>query len=754
MNLRLYCQPIFNSAWVPLLMTACLLALLWVRPAYNSVTTRRRTILNVLRATVIVCAFLAMMRPTVVRTETKPLDATLAILVDDSRSMQTADVDDKTRYEVARQVVRDLQPELRKLGKGFEVKLYHFSDQLAEVALDDAPAALPETAAGSETDIGGAIDALLRQEAGKRLGGVLLITDGAQRALAPRVDVGQVVRQLASSACPLFTITLGKSRHQSETRDVAVENFEDQYSVFTKNQLTVHATIRIQGYPGKRIPVELEITCPDETSQRVGPQIVSASDDSPTVDVHFNYTPQKPGQYLLKLVAAAQPGESVVENNSLSAFLDVRDGGLRVLYLCGNVAWQEHNFIRRSIDESPDIQLDFRWIASRTRKKWPVNLKPLLEENAYDVFVLADVDAAAFGAQLDLLAQQVDEGKGLLMTGGPHSFGPGGFAETSLKDILPIEMSRLERQSFDRPIRQDVHLNGDLKAEPNAIHFITRLGSGDPVEIWRSLPPFRGANRFLKLKPTASVLLETTRNDPLLVQGEYGAGRVLAFAADSTYRWYRYGFQAEHKRFWRQVILWLAKKEEPQENEVWIRLDQRRFAAGARVPFSVGVQDGQGTPIEDVKFEARVATGEQNKNSAAVPVTRFQQQWTGATEPLITPGSYTLTVRAMRDAEELGTAEAQFIVLSQDIEMADPTANASRMDLLARTTAEFGGKSLPPERAADVIEELKKRPLEFVSQRESRWQLTDTPVDAWLLFVAMIGLLSTEWFLRKKWQMA
>ena len=127
MNLRLYCQPIFNSPWVPLVLAASLLALLWIRPAFNSVTSGRRTVLNTLRAVVIVCAFLAMMRPTVVRTETKPLNATLAILVDDSRSMQTADVDDKTRYEVARQVVENLQPELKRLGKGFEFNFYRFS---------------------------------------------------------------------------------------------------------------------------------------------------------------------------------------------------------------------------------------------------------------------------------------------------------------------------------------------------------------------------------------------------------------------------------------------------------------------------------------------------------------------------------------------------------------------------------------------------------------------------------------------------
>ena len=113
-----------------------------------------------------------------------------------------------------------------------------------------------------------------------------------------------------------------------------------------------------------------------------------------------------------------------------------------------------------------------------------------------------------------------------------------------------------------------------------------------------------------------------------------------------------------------------------------------------------------------------------------------------------------LKVRALRGEEEIGTAEAPFIVLSQDIELTDPTANPARMEQMAQLTAEFGGRSLAPEQVSELIDELKKRPVEFTSEQESRWQLTDTPQDAWVLFSIMAGLLSTEWYLRKKWSMA
>ncbi|HEY3081149.1 MAG TPA: VWA domain-containing protein [Chloroflexota bacterium] len=60
----------------------------------------------------------------------------------------------------------------------------------------------------------------------------------------------------------------------------------------------------------------------------------------------------------------------------------------------------------------------------------------------YDAVVLADVSARALppGA-IDMLERYVrDLGRGLAMTGGPDSFGPGGYAETGVERALPVYM--------------------------------------------------------------------------------------------------------------------------------------------------------------------------------------------------------------------------------------------------------------------------------------------------------------------------
>ena len=51
--------------------------------------------------------------------------------------------------------------------------------------------------------------------------------------------------------------------------------------------------------------------------------------------------------------------------------------------------------------------------------------------------------AEAFkGDELKELADTVKAGAGLIMLGGFHSFGPGGYSETPLADVLPVATSR------------------------------------------------------------------------------------------------------------------------------------------------------------------------------------------------------------------------------------------------------------------------------------------------------------------------
>ncbi len=611
---------------------------------------------------------------------------------------------------------------------------------------------MPATPDGQQTAIGAALDEVLRSEAGKRLLGVVLLTDGAQRAYAPRDIAPQTpARRLADLGFPLYTCAFGQARGQGQARDVAIKDLVVNQTVFVKNQLSVLANARVDGLVNQDVPVQLLFELPGGKMQVVGAQELHASQDGASLPIEFNYVPEIPGEYKLTVRAEPQPGEIVTTNNQLSTFVTVLRGGLNVLYVEGALR-VEAKFLRQSLDASPDIKVKYVHLAERDPKRRTLDLKPLLARGKYDVYILGDVDSAAFRPdELALLAQSVRQGAGLLMLGGFHAFGPGGYYATPLADLLPIEMSDLERQPFGEPIRTDLHLGGPLTMVPNARsgahHFVMELAPGDAnLSTWRRLPPLEGANNLGrdKLKRAAQVLAETPEGKPLLLSQEVG-GRVMAFAADSTWRWWMGGHEAEHKRFWRQAVLWLSHKDQQTEGSVWIRLAQRRFAPPGRVEFAAAAWSPHGEPVADAQFQATVVLPDGTRRP--VHLTREGNEMAGVVAETQQAGDYTLEVSATRGTTELGRAKARFLVYEQDLELDNAAADPTLLASLAKMSEAAGGRLLAPEELPPLVEELARKPVEQLVEREVK----ETPWDTWPFFLLFTGVLSVDWYLRKKW---
>ena len=66
-------------------------------------------------------------------------------------------------------------------------------------------------------------------------------------------------------------------------------------------------------------------------------------------------------------------------------------------------------------------------------------------------------------------------------------------------------------------------------------------------------------------------------------------------------------------------------------------------------------------------------------------------------------------------------------------------------------TKEAGGEPVAPEQLPALMEKFKERRDELEIDVEAKWQLGDTAVDSWMLLLLLVGFLTGEWFLRKKW---
>lgn len=748
-------QPVFDSYLFVAATAIVLGALLWLRPTFGALSVSRRWILRILRGFALLLLLAGLLRPTLVLTRPLPQPASLVVLFDTSRSMELPDVrDSRSRWQSQRELLERIAPQLNELAPRLDIRIYGYDSQLHPIPLVSGNWQWPTQPAGVQTDIGSSLDEALQRELGRRVAAVILMGDGVQTAYDPKVEIYEAGRQLARLGAPLYAVAFGQAADVSESRDIAVESLPEQYTAFVQNELLIRGIVRVRGFANQTFPAALVIINDRGEETLVGPKMISVGPETTQLPVELSFIPQQPGQYKLILRIPPQSGELVTTNNFLTSFLTVLEGGIKVLYIYGNLAGEQRN-LRWSLQSSPDINLRYLFIDPRNRSNWPDDRSALLQSDRYDVILLESVHASAFRQEdLHHLAQSVEKGSGLMMIGGYHSFGPGGYGQTPLRDVLPVEMDRLEQQDVNplSPIRPDVHWMPEegVTMLPVVPHPITRLaGEAENEAVWRKLPRLSGVNRLGRLKPTARLLAASAEGEPLLVAGQYGQGRVLAFAGDSTRLWWQFGYQAEHKRFWRQVILWLAHREEHQRSDVWIQLPQRRFPPGARIDVTLGARSPTGDPERDVQMT--LILKQPDGTQQTIDLQSHEDHFSAFLRDLKRPGDYQLEATARRGDQVTGTAQLTFQIIEQDVELASVAADPGQLARLANLTRDVGGRLLAAEQLPGVLQELRQRVPEDVLQVQQRWRLADTLADAGILFLAMVALLSTEWFLRKRW---
>ena len=751
-------NPIYPT-WILVVAAVLLMATLWIGPDFGHLSSRKQLVIRILRGLIFGLLLVCFLRPGLITTITKPQTAVLSLLIDLSRSMELAhNAEGVSRFEALKQVLGKHENRIAELKQqNIDLKVFGFDRELVPLEVSGGQITLPETPSGGQTDMAMSLYQSFRGIRSRRPLGTILMGDGVENVgTEQQINLPQALKQFQELQSPLFTVAFGQQGDAGQFADLAITNMPEQFSVNIKNELLVNATLKTRGFVNREIPVRLVVTDSNGRSETVQTLRKMITDQEEEIELQFNYIPETAGQYTLRVEAEAQPQELVTKNNALPAFLNVDEKGLRVLYLRGKEGI-EQLYLKKSIDAAQGIDVDVVYIDPRSRSRWPLDRNELFANALYDVFIFHDLDASALfrkgddRSSLATLVSQIEKGKGFLMIGGNHSFGAGGYYDTPLGNILPIEMSEFERQSFDSATRRsNLHVPGPIVVKPARRHYLTNLFAADNEQNWQQLPPLSSVNRFQGLKDQARVLLESTDSDPVLIQGNYG-GRILLFAGDSTWKWWTSGKKEIHKRFWRQVIFWLAKRDGLGNDDIKINLPQRRFYPETEVRFSCEATSTLGDRIRGAQFTGQLIGPD--GSAQTISLSNLDTEALGVIDPdqLTTPGKYQLEVAAKQGERDLGSTRAEFVVIDRDSEKANPVADPGRLLRMAALTSDYGGRSVPPEEFGSLIKELVERRDDQEIQVQSKWQLGDTWQDALLVVVLFAVLLGGEWSLRKKW---
>ena len=150
--------------------------------------------------------------------------------------------------------------ELRKLSDAIEVKPYAFDSLAHPVEIKDGEIKLGEEPDGQQTAIGSVLEDVLREQEGKRILGLIMLSDWAQRAYPPRDILPQTAAgRMKRLGYPLYAVRFGRPLGAGQSQDIAVTELEAPSRVFVKNELGVLGQIRVDGYVNRQVPVKLSV---------------------------------------------------------------------------------------------------------------------------------------------------------------------------------------------------------------------------------------------------------------------------------------------------------------------------------------------------------------------------------------------------------------------------------------------------------------------------------------------------------------
>ncbi|MCP4249061.1 MAG: hypothetical protein GY778_18610, partial [bacterium] len=216
-------------------------------------------------------------------------------------------------------------------------------------------------------------------------------------------------------------------------------------------------------------------------------------------------------------------------------------------------------------------------------------------------------------AQQKLIVQRVRNGAGLVVLGGNHSLGPGGYAGTTLDEILPVVLG-------DREIGQVNDVSLPTLTPDGAHHQVfANISPFFPTEQGEAkvtgLPPLLGYTRIERAKPGATVLATFNGESPpmpVLAVQPVDRGRTAVFCGDTTRNWQQ-GPRAMDRespflRFWGQMVRWLAGRTVTVEAQASITAmtDTAQYEPGEQIRLTAVVRDDQGEGAAGARVSGKI----------------------------------------------------------------------------------------------------------------------------------------------------
>lgn len=726
--------------------------------AYRVAVTpgNRRWLLFALRAMVFSGLLVLLLNPIDRREDPlPPKPPSVAMLVDCSQSMSLGQ--QESRLDRVRRTIESSSRSI-KSERPYDLDLYRFGSRLTKV---------PSVAALNASD-----DASLLDQALDRLPArltedppraVILFSDGAVRESEA---LGNVAAAFRDRGIPIYAML---PDHDQLQGDIAVTKLTVPQRVASGDQATIQAVIEHHGFDQERLLVTVR-PANRPLSRPLASLPITLTQPSTSCELVVTADPSL-GDLVLEVPLFN--GEAVDTNNRVMFQLGERSRQLKVLYMEGT-AGREYRWIEEALQEDPDIEcvsmvVNNQYAARPTLQRindsyrgFPSTREELFE---YDVVICSDISRAAFTPEqinwtTELVAQR---GGGFVMIGGHTSFGSGGWDRTPWEKLIAFDMTG--RRDY---LNQSFSIEVPTDAESHPIWKLVDDPNQNRAAL-QSMPSFRGTNLISRVKPAATLLGQT--DGPLLRVGvmpvfaceTYGRGRTFAMATDSTADWGRYfesnwgeGDNRYFRKFWRNVIRWLAENSRASQYRLIVRTDQVIYGRDEPIQVMAEAYDEGMQVTTNYRVTASLVAADAANVDLSQPgnvnleVHSGWQQYVGSLPctPAASPDqtihpmqSVQLIVQAWDGDEEVARETVHLQLLNQSEEWLRPQ---TRPETLREVADVGGGRMLDNQQDLDqLLRSFESSPGEVLVHRLPLW-------DHSLIWATLVGALAIEWTLRRR----
>jgi len=645
----------------------------------------------------------------------------------------------------------------------------NLSDPVAERVLNTSSAG---AAVGSADDSGAGNEpaAAAGSSGGKSRRAVLLLTDGQHNSgQSPQA----VAQRLGDSSVPLFAIGLGS---QVEPRDVAVLGINVPPIVASSGRASGEVTIKdLAGTDasGQGQRVRVRIMMGDQT---VWQQSLT-SENRPIRRVPFDFAIQPLAEKVqtqdsggiqrtrltLPLTVAIDPidGQYDASNNRLDFRIAANLRKRRLLIVDSRSRW-ETRYIRNLFDRDPTWQVDsvFAWPRVSggqirrhlTEGTFPADAQTMA---SYDAVIWGDCGPEAFTEEeLKRLRDFANQGGAVVFIDGDRD-GLRRLARSPAAALLPVRIGDDPLVMGIRSLRPTVVGSGQSAlrlASANSAQAVQSPAVSDndsttaDQATWAQLPPPTTV-RNADVLPGSEVWLEADTGNstpavPVLVTRLFGGGQVVYMATDQTWRWRYRVADRYHTRFWNQLLEAIMQPPyEVRDQYIAIATGSPQYTAGQSATIRARLRDASGRPVGDAIVEAVLKDSAGDAQTVLLRSVDSDRGVYEAQSPPLVAGQYDVSIRSAGYGSSQAVRTSLLVVPPPDRE----AVRLALDDNLLRSMTTLSGGLYADESNADAVWRAIK-PLSDGTIETRRFALTQS----YLWFIAVLGLLTTEWWLRKK----